>query len=49
MNNKSVEEVGSLEKELILNTNGKIKIRYGRKMIDLLDNDGYLNPELIRQ
>ena len=41
-------EVGSKEQNLLLNTKGKIKIRYGNKFIDLLDNDGFINPELIR-
>lgn len=36
-------EVGSLSENLILNTAGKIKIRYGQKCIDLLDNKGNIN------
>lgn len=43
------QELGSTEQNLVLNTKGKIKIRYGNKFIDLLDNDGYINPELIRK
>lgn len=47
--NSEYTELGSIETNLVLNTKGKLKIRYGNKFIDLLDEDGYLNPELIRK
>ena len=37
------QEVGSLSENLILNTAGKVKIRYGQKYIDLLNEKGELN------
>ena len=37
------QEIGSLNENLILNTAGKVKIRYGKKFIDLLDDKGELN------
>lgn len=37
------QELGSLQENLILNTAGKIKIRYGSKYIDLLDENGEIN------
>ena len=46
--NSEYTELGSIDTNLVLNTKGKLKIRYGNKFIDLLDEDGYLNPELIR-
>ena len=36
-------EVGSVDENLILNTAGKVKIRYGSKFIDLLDDKGEIN------
>lgn len=36
------EEIGSLNKNLVLQTLGKVKIRYGKKFIDLLDEKGEL-------
>lgn len=36
-------EIGSLNENLVLNTAGKVKIRFGKKFIDLLDNNGELN------
>ncbi len=39
---KGEQTLGSLDEHLTLQTKGKIKIRYGKKVIDLLDNDGEL-------
>ena len=36
-------EIGSLNENLVLNTAGKVKIRFGKKFVDLLDNNGELN------
>lgn len=44
--NSGYEKVGSLEKDLVLQTRGKVKIRYGKKFIDLLDNNGNLNVRI---
>ena len=44
--NQNYEELGSLDKNLILQTQGKVKIRYGKKFIDLLNNNGELNVEV---
>ena len=37
------QEVGSLDQNLILNTAGKIKVRFGSKFIDLINENGELN------
>lgn len=37
------QEVGSIDQNLILNTAGKIKVRFGSKFIDLLDDKGEIN------
>jgi len=39
-------EIGSLNENLVLVTAGKIKIRYGKKYIDLLDDKGNLNVKV---
>jgi hypothetical protein len=39
----SQQEFGSLDENLILNTAGKVKIRYGKKFVDLLNDKGELN------
>lgn len=45
------KEIGSLGENLVLNTAGKVKIRYGQKYIDLLNEKGELNikaPKIIK-
>lgn len=45
------KEIGSINENLVLATAGKIKIRFGKKYIDLLDNNGNLNikiPKILR-
>lgn len=44
-------EIGSLSENLVLNTAGKVKIRFGQKYIDLLNDKGQLNvtiPKIIK-
>ena len=45
-------ELGSLDKNLVLRTKGQVYIRFGRKYIELLDNNGNLNikiPKVIKK
>lgn len=39
-------EVGSLSENLVLNTAGKVKIRFGQKFIDLIDDKGNINVKI---
>ena len=41
------EEVGKSDANLLLNTRGKIKFRFGESFVDLLDSNGKLNLGLI--
>lgn len=41
------DEIGSQDTNLIINTKGKIKIRIGNSYIDLLDENGKINKELL--
>ena len=45
-------EIGSLDKNLVLRTRGQIYIRFGKKYVELLDNNGNLNvkiPKVIKK
>lgn len=41
------EEVGTTDSYLVLNTKGKLKIRIGNTFIDLLDENGKINKQLL--
>lgn len=43
---KNQEEFGSLDKNLVLRTKGKVYIRFGKKYIELLDDKGNLNVKI---
>ena len=44
---KGYEEIGNPKANLIINTQGKIKIRWGNTYKDLLDENGNINLELV--
>ena len=43
---KNQGEIGSLDKNLVLRTKGRVYIRYGRKYIELLDDKGNINVKI---
>lgn len=44
--NKNHNELGSLDKDLILKTRGQVRIQFGKKFINLLNNKGQLNVKI---
>ena len=43
---KNQEEIGSLDKNLVLRTQGRVYIRFGRKYIELIDDKGNINAKI---
>ena len=43
---KNQEEIGSLDKNLVLRTKGRVYIRFGRKYIELIDDKGNINVKI---
>lgn len=43
---KNQGEIGSLDKNLVLRTKGRVYIRYGKKYIELLDDKGNINVKI---
>lgn len=44
--NKNHNELGSLDKDLILKTRGQVRIQFGKKFINLLNNKGQLDVKI---
>ena len=42
LNNKNYSQTGNLNKDLILATQGKVKVRFGKRFVDLIDENGKL-------
>ena len=44
--NKNHNELGSLDKDLILKTRGQVRIQFGKKFVNLLNNKGQLDVKI---